>query len=339
MKIIYAYKNFAANKGISHIGLGVSALNTCKTLTAHGMPAEVWPIIDGNNLRQKLNIHKNDGITHVVIAAPWIPTEGLHQLCSMFPHIQFAVNCHSNVGFLQADTRGVKLIREGLDLEMSLPNFHIAANSRKMAKWTVDAYGNPCALLPNLYHFDGEHRHNKPLWCGGVLRIGAFGAIRPQKNFLCAVGAAVELGYQMKTQTEIWVNTGRLEGGGGCILNAAKEMVEGLPHIQLKEAGWMTWPQFRRLVGSMHLLFQPSDTESFNMVTADGIVEGVPSVVSYAIEWAPQHWKATLDDCFDMARIGRQLVRDHCAANDGVKALENYVHEGLRAWKKYLKCD
>jgi hypothetical protein len=32
----------------------------------------------------------------------------------------------------------------------------------------------------------------------------------------------------------------------------------------------------------MHLLIQVSYTESFNMVTADGVLEGVPSVTSDA---------------------------------------------------------
>lgn len=334
-RVIYAYKNFAANKSISHIGLGVSAINTCKVLTRNAIHSFVWPIVDGNSLRQKLRL-EGEGITHVVIAAPWIPTDGLNQLCALFPHIQFAVNCHSNVGFLQADTRGVKLIREYLDLELAVHNFRMAANSRKMSRWTEDAYGSACAYLPNLYFLKETDRQRRPLYSGGTLRIGAFGATRPQKNFLVAVGAAVELAYQLKVHTEIWVNTGRLEGGGATILNAAKEMVQGLPSVELKEAPWCTWPQFRRLIGSMHLLVQPSDTESFNMVTADGIAEGVPSVTSYAIEWVPQHWKATLDDCFDVARIGRSLLTDINAQADGLDCLKTYVENGTRAWLQYL---
>ena len=64
-------------------------------------------------------------------------------------------------------------------------------------------------------------------------------------------------------------------------------MMNGLPHVRLVENAWQTWPQFRQTVRHMHLLLQPSYTESFNVVTADGIAEGVPSVVSDAIEWAP----------------------------------------------------
>ena len=38
MRIILAYKNFAANRAVSHIGLGVTALNAARTIRAAGTP-------------------------------------------------------------------------------------------------------------------------------------------------------------------------------------------------------------------------------------------------------------------------------------------------------------
>ena len=73
----------------------------------------------------------------------------------------------------------------------------------------------------------------------------------------------------------------------GGVTDAVRQMLNNLPHVKLVENGWQPWPQFRNTVRHMHLLLQPSYTESFNVVTADGIAEGVPSVVSDAIEWAP----------------------------------------------------
>lgn len=336
MRLILCYKNFAACKNISHIGLGVSALNTCKVLRAEGIECDVWPILDGNHLRQQLHLDQGNPITHVVICAPWIPTAGINQLCTLFPNTRFSVNCHSNVGFLQADTNGVKLLREYLSLEMGVPNFNVAANCAKMSRWVTYTYGNPCQVLPNLYYLDGSDRLGKSLWNGGVLRIGVFGATRPQKNFMSAVGAAVQLSYQLKSQTEIWVNTGRTEGGGNTILNSARELVRGLPLAVLKEMGWSSWPDFRRLVGSMHLLLQPSYTESFNIVTADGIAEGVPSVVSEAIDWVPSYWQANADDVFDIARVGRQLLSDPLAPKDGMPSLNQHNAYGVGQWKAWL---
>ncbi len=72
------------------------------------------------------------------------------------------------------------------------------------------------------------------------------------------------------------------------------------------------------------------------MVTADGIAEGVPSVVSMAIDWAPEHWKADVDDVLDIARAGRQLLNDGRATADGWKALVGFNQHGVNAYQSYL---
>jgi hypothetical protein len=330
-RVIFAYKNFAASKNISHIGLGVAALNTAKMLRKQGFAVEVWPIVNAVDLRSRLN----ETISHVVVSAPWIPTVEWQRLTGDFPNIQFAVNCHSNVGFLQADTNGVKLVRESMEIERATWNFHVAGNSRKFCRWIQDAYEVPCTFLPNLYHLDSDRVPVRPLFQGGTLRIGAFGATRPLKNFMSAAAAALEIVSRLKTDLELWVSSGRTEGGSG-VLDAMRAMVNGLPNVTLKEAGWQSWPAFRTTVRHMHLLMQPSYTESFNMVTADGIAEGVPSVVSEAIDWAPDHWKASIDDVWDIARVGRALLGDRLAPEDGLNALKSYNHDGVKAWQSFL---
>ncbi|MEO8125537.1 MAG: hypothetical protein ABJF23_03275 [Bryobacteraceae bacterium] len=334
MKIILTYKNFAANKNISHIGLGVAALNTAKALIRAGIPTQVWPIVNCHALIAQL--HANPDVTHVVISAPWIPSPEIQAMLGEFPNIRFAVNCHSNVGFLQADSSGVRLVREAMEIERATPNFHIAGNSRKFSNWVQRAYSVPCAWLPNIYYLDGHTNPHRPRFCGGTLRIGAFGATRPLKNFMSACGAALDIAQQLKADTEIWLSAGRTEGGGDTILRAAREMVRNLPNIRLVENGWQSWAQFRTTVAHMHLLLQPSYSESFNMVTADGVASGVPSVVSDAIDWAPHNWMACSDDVLDIARVGRALLTDSLASSDGLQALQKHNQEGLAAWKEYI---
>src|SRR5580658_2883095 len=172
-QLILAYKNFAACQNISHIGLGVSALNTCKVLRRSGVAVEVWPIQSAAELSERLRVRP---ASHVVISAPWIPSVAVQNLVSAYPTTRFAMNCHSNVGFLQADSNGVKLVREAMDVEAGTPNFQLAANSLKFGKWVQSAYSRPCAYLPNLYYLDPEFKPPRPLYLGGTLRIGAFGA-------------------------------------------------------------------------------------------------------------------------------------------------------------------
>lgn len=339
IRLVMAYKNFAINKNISHIGLGVSAINTSKVLRSHGVNVEVWPITNSNELREKLGQRKGKHpVTHVVISAPWIKSPELQSLTTKFPNIHFAINCHSNVGFLQADANGVRILRDALELDMGTHNFSVCGNSQKFVRWLEHAYGIDCDYLPNLYYVQRFPKMHHPLWNGGgVLRIGSFGATRPQKNIMSAVGGAVQISYELKAHTEIWINAGRAEGGSHGILGAVRELLQGIPQITLKEFHWDAWPKFRKVIGHMHLLIQPSYSESFNMVTADGIAEGVPAVVSSAIDWVPENWRAEVDDVFDIACKGRHLIRDHRAAKEGLDALHRHNTSGYLSWLKWLK--
>jgi hypothetical protein len=219
MQVILAYKNFAANRAVSHIGLGVTALNVAKNLRAAGVEANVWPIVSAADLRNQL--HKSaaisrsssSGVTHVVVSAPWIQTADLAQLCADFPETRFSVNCHSNLGFLQADPSAMRLVREGIDLERCTWNFQIAANCDRLTRWVEKAYAAPCLHLPNMYYLAGA-APKRALYQAGTLRIGAFGATRALKNLMTAAGAAVEIATNMRADLEFWLSSGRNEGAG-----------------------------------------------------------------------------------------------------------------------------
>jgi len=334
MSVVLAYKNFAANRNISHIGLGVAAINTAKVLIENGISTAVWPVINAEDLRCRLQAQPAE---QVIVSAPWIPSPELQSLANQFSNTQFTVACHSNVGFLQADRNGVKLVREVMELEAGSANIHLAGNSRRFCEWVRFAFGAPCAYLPNLYYLHGEPVPPPRAFHGGTLKIGVFGATRPLKNMMSAAGAALELSRSLRSPLELWVSGGRTEGGGEVVLGAVKEMLNGLPGVSLILNGWQTWPQFRKTVASMNLLMQPSYTESFNMVTADGVAEGVASVVSSAIDWAPHDWKADVDDALAIARVGRRLLHDPMAAAEGRRALVEYVEHGVCAYKKFFK--
>jgi len=332
-RLVLAYKNFAAQHNISHIGLGVSALNTCKVLRRAGIVVDVWPVLSAKDLRDRL---QRDPATHVVISAPWMPSADIQALVLANSSTRFAVNCHSNVGFLQADTNGVKLVREAMEVEMAAHNFHLGGNSVRFCNWIRSAYTRPCIFLPNLYYLESEPVTWRPLFNGGTLRIGAFGATRPLKNLMSAAGAALEIARRHKANLEFWLSAGRTEGGGDVILRSVHAMLDGLPNVKMIENGWQCWPKFRQSVAHMHLLLQPSYTESFNMVTADGIAEGVPTVVSEAIDWAPENWKAMMDDVLDIARVGRHLLSDPYALQEGLDALKSHNSTGLLSWQSFL---
>ncbi len=333
VKLALCYKNFAANPNISHIGLGVSALNTAKVLKRHGVPVRAFAInsiVDLNDF-----LIKHPGITHVVISAAWLPVLDLGKLVIKYPEIEFVVNIHSNVGFLQADSNGVRILGEYVHLQKELLNFRISGNNREFVDWLIEAYTIAALFLPNLYALDHTVQMNRPLYNGGLLKIGAFGACRPLKNFMTAAGAAIGISKELRVPVEFWMNGGRPDGGS-TIERAIFQLLRQQPNVTLRILNWSTWPAFLDFIETLHLMMQVSYTESFNMVTADGISRGVPSVVSHTIDWVPRRWIADSDDPLDVAQVGRNLITDPHAIIDGVRALERHNHNGLNAWAEFM---
>lgn len=336
MRTLIIFKNPKAdNPNACHVGLGVTAGNAAEVLLEHGINAQSTPVIDGFYLRDKLRANTWPGLTHAVFCAPFIDTPFLESLCREFPRVRFAVVFHSNVGFLQADKWAVKVMREQMDLERRVDNFHLAGNCAKFTNAVQSAYGKPCTLLPNLYFLHGPIERQRAMWTGPELHIGIFGATRILKNLMTASWASIQIGRDLNADTKVHLSTGREEGGAG-VLASVKEMCKGLPRVELIEEPWLPWLDFRRVMRRMHLLMQPSFTESFNGVTADGIAEGVPSVVSPAINWVPKNWVANPDDAREIAETGKRLLRDRNTQRDGYRALVRHNDMSIAQWRKFL---
>jgi hypothetical protein len=327
--------NYAGWSQVSHTGLGVSALNTAKVLRANGINAVVRPVRDLHDLRQKI---ASEQPTHVIINALWLPSNELAGLVHADSHISFGVLVHSNIAFLQVESKGITLLRDAVDLERScIGNFVVAANSRAAVQGMRRAWECPATYLPNLYYLDATARVQRPKWQGGTLRIGAFGALRPLKNPTGSAFAALAIASELGTNVEFHINVGRNDGGwADRLVKAVDAIYAGLPNAKVVKDPWEPWAGFRRQIRHMHLLLQPSFTESFNVVTADGVAEGVASVVSDVIEWAPDYWKAAPDNTEAIARTGRMLLGDSHTGVDGYDALTAHNTDGVRQWVAWM---
>jgi hypothetical protein len=89
-------------------------------------------------------------------------------------------------------------------------------------------------------------------------------------------------------------------------------------------------------MANMLVPLQQVVTESFNVVTADAIAAGVPTVTSGAIDWAPPLWQAGADDSGNVAGVAECLVKSPRAIDDGRGALTAYVDAELRARETFL---
>jgi hypothetical protein len=338
-RVALVYRDFAGT-GVSHVGLGISASYTAKTLRQHGVWAEVWPTQSPQKLAERLHrahahadAHCDVRPTHVVLSAPWVPTNDLATLAFEFPDIVFVVVSHSSVGFLSADPHAIRLLRETADLQLATHNVFVGGNSKKFTDWATEAWRVNAVWLPNLYSLTETFPRHHRRWSGTSLRLGLFGANRPLKNFLSGAAAAVELATRLHLPTELFISSGRTEGGN---FRALEEMTEDVPGFKVTHTGWLPWPRFRQLLRSIDLVFQVSYTETFNVVTADAIAEGVPVVGSDAIDWLPHWWQARADEPRDATRVAERLLRDPDAAQQGREALETYVEHGVVGWKRFL---
>lgn len=342
-RVIHAVKNFAAIQGVCHIGLGVTATNNIKVLRKAGYYAEAWAVQTAKELEDRIekdeyHIHHFGGISpsHIIISAPsWVQPDDFKRLACKWPEIIFVQLNHSGCAYLSIDKYGIRNIRQVSELVTSLPNVQVAGNNTRFVTWMRRTIGE-CLYLPNLYdtssfvHPYPIRRHHEH-----TLRVGSFGAGRPWKNQLTAAEGVLELAKTIGTNLEFFVNTQRPDGGERMI-ESRKELFHDYPGAKLIEVPWQMWPRFRKTVGHMHLLVQPSFDETFNVVTADGIAEGVASITSEAIEWTPQSWWAETCNPSDIARVGMYLLSDPHSVENGRNALIKYARDGLEDWKNYL---
>jgi hypothetical protein len=334
VKLVICPRN--TNSGASHAGLRTSTQGTARVLRSHGINAVVRPVSNRSDIETLITA---ENPTHIVISALWLSTFDLTYLVHTYVHIQWSVLCHSNIAFLQAEPNAISLLHDAVDLELSsVGNFQVAANSNNGALGIQSAWECPAIYLPNLYYLDNTVHILRKKWSGGTLRIGAFGAIRPLKNPTASAFASLAIASALSTDLEFYINAGGPDGGwSGRLLPAVEAIFRGVPHASLIKIPWQPWPQFRSLIRGMHVMLQPSFTETFNIVTADGVAEGIASVVSNVIEWAPDHWKADPDDTGEIARVGRYLIADSHSAQDGMTALLNHNNSGINLWGEWLQ--
>jgi hypothetical protein len=326
--------------GGSDAGLAVTVNNTTRVLMREGIDAESWKVRGADELMQRIESeswHASRKITHVIINNPrFIPPAKFADMAAKWAGIEFVQLNHSGLAYLSIDDKGVWNIKAVMDLETALHNVRVAANNPRFKQWLNGNFGVDCILLPNLY--DTETFRN-PVTARpncDPLRIGSFGAGRPWKNQLVAAEAALTMARRLGVRLELYVNTGHWDTNGKHS-DARCEMFSGIPWASIVEVKWDAWQRFRRTVAGMDLLMSPSFDETFNVVTADGIAEGVPSVVTGAMEWTPRQWWSEPWDQADVAHVGMALIHDRLGAvHDGRRALCEYVDNGITRWKNYL---
>ncbi len=338
--VLFTVKDFGRDIGICNIGLGVTAVNCIKTLRYNGVYAEMASVNSAQEIHKELEQRTHSRyapVSHVIVSSPsWVQPDDFRRLCLRWPEVEFVLLEHSGCTYLSIDKFGIRNVRELAKYELLLHNMRIGANNPRVARFMTVLTNRDCLLLPNMYDITSFVTPYNTQKLNATLRVGSFGAARPWKNQLVAAEAAVMLARKLGMKLEFYVNSKRPEGNWRMI-ESRNEIFHQLPGCRVIEVPWEPWPAFRQTIGNMHLLFSPSFDETFNVVTADGIAEGTPSVVGASIEWVPTHWMAETFDPEDVSRIGTLLLHDpRDAVEAGRKQLRTYVKSSVLDWINYL---
>lgn len=337
VRLALFFKDFSHWVRASCIGLQVAGYTTAKYLQSVGIDASAHAIRDNIDIVNTLKKAKQEGrpYTHVAISAPFLSLFDLKSLVTHFNQTKFVVISHSNVGFLQADPSGVALLRAYAKLQHQVKNFYVAGNCPAFVDWFEISYEEPVLLLPNLYPVERRDGKNWNPSATSGLKVGVLGAIRPEKNFMTAAGAVVEMYSRLQIPTELHMSTGG-ENFRSMTLTAIEQMVADLPEFTLIRHHWDYWDRFIKLIASMDLIIQVSYTESFNMIVADGISQGVPAVISPPIYWGPKEWMSNPDNATEVAQKGLDVLSEKQGTR-GSDALIAHDEKNVIHWFDFLR--
>lgn len=278
----------------SNIGLSTGLFNSAsfvhQMLTDNNIESKLSVVIDNNCIDQVVNEYKP---THVIIEALWVVPEKFNELQKLHPTVKWIIRLHSEMPFLAGEGIAMDWIGE----YSKFKNVIVACNSPRMFReiefylrhknsWTAEQSNEKVIYLPN--HYPQNFKQKKLDKSKDTINIGCFGAIRPLKNHLLQAFAAIEFADSIGKKLNFHINAGRIEMNGQPAINNIKSLFEQLydKGHRLINHQWTPREKFLELCGTMDLGLQVSFSETFNIVGADIISQGVPLVSCKEVPWS-----------------------------------------------------
>ena len=332
-KILFLLKERLYSQAKSSYGLINSATHVANFLESRGYDCKIVQVVDANCIDKEVYEFKPN---IVIIEALWVPTYKMKELLELgrYRKVSWIVRIHSDIGYLSAETFGMKLINEYIEL-LKKDKLIISMNSEKFVDALSEAERYKFTYLPNIINSREvepdileEHRH---------IDIGCFGATRLLKNqcfqAICCMKAADTL--NKKLFFHITPNLGITRDP---ILENLKELFKNNRH-ELVIHDWMPNDEFQELVRKMDLGVQLSFTESFNIVSADFINNNRVIAVSDAIDWLPSIMRTSTTDYDEATKKIIYMYKWRNSTwlkNLAKNALEEYNEGSIKIWEKFL---
>jgi hypothetical protein len=192
--------------------------------------------------------------------------------------------------------------------------------------------------LPNYY--PQEYKTKEFNRDKDTIDISCFGAVRPLKNHLLQAIAAIGFAEQKRKKLRFHINAGRIEMQGGPVIKNLKsvfQQIHGKGH-ELVNHLWRPREEFLELCAQMDIGLQCNLSETFNIVGADLISQGIPLIGNAdEIPWALPEFSADPNDTKD---IIRQLHQAYDLPQLNVlkqqQSLTQYTSNTAEIWAKYF---
>jgi len=330
----------------THVGLSTGLYNSAKfmndMLIEHNIESHLEVVEDYNRIDKFVTLHRP---THCIIEAIWVVPEKFVVLQRLHPKVQWIIRVHSETPFLAgegmafdwlADYSGCKNIVLAINAPRMMEDIKIYLQHRN--GWSDEQTGKKVIYLPNYYP---QTYTSKVLdTTKDTIDISCFGAIRPLKNHilqaLAAIGFADEIGKKLRFH----VNAGRIEMQGGPVIKNLKsifQQIHGRGH-ELVNHLWRPREQFLELCATMDIGLQCNLSETFNIVGADLISQGVPLIGNAdEIPWAVKEFSADPNSSKSIIeKLHLSYKFPQLNAETHQHSLTHYTDQTANTWSKYF---
>lgn len=327
----------------SNIGLSTGLYNSASfvvnMLNYCGIDSKLVVVNDNNDVDREVADYKP---THVIIEALWIIPTKFSILQRLHPKVKWIVRLHSEIPFLAGESMALDWIGDCA----SYTNVYIGVNAPRTLPEVVmylRLRGIPNAdkkvvYLPNYYPQDYKVKRSHEQT--NTVNIACFGAVRLLKNHLLQAFAALVFADRRGLKLKFHVNAGRIEMLGEPVSNNLRclfEQIHASGH-ELINHQWTPREQFLKLCSTMDIGMQVSFSETFNIVAADLISQGIPVVGSKEIPWMSPQYCAEPTSTESLVNC-LSLVYDQPKTNVEInqKRLTEYTTNTKKVWYNYIK--
>lgn len=331
----------------SHIGMSTGLYNSAKfmndMLLEQNIESHLEVVADYNKIDRQVWLYNP---THVILEAIWVVPQKITELQRLHPKVTWVIRVHSEMPFLAGEGNALDWIMD----YSCCKNVVMAINAPRMLNemkillqhknaWTDEETNRRVIYLPNYY--PQEYKKKKLDTKKDIIDISCFGAIRPLKNHLLQAVAAIGFANEIGKKLRFHINAGRIEMNGNAViknLRSTFQHIHGLGHEMVNHQ-WRPRDEFLKLCAEMDIGLQCNLSETFNIVGADLISQGIPLIGNAdEIPWAVHFFSADPNNAMD---IKEKLHIAYKYPQINVKtqqwSLTSYTNKTAKIWFKYFK--